>query len=116
MEFMDATLAMTTDGDIVRLPRTPAQPIAAADFASAVAEVAAGPPLNGVVNITGPDVYPLDELGRLTLTVKGDRRPVVTDDAGMFAVVPGDVLTLRDGARVAPTHYTDWLSATGTAE
>jgi uncharacterized protein YbjT (DUF2867 family) len=117
MEFMDATLAMTTDGDIVRLPRTPIQPIAAADVASVVAEVAAGPPLNGVVNITGPDVYPLDELGRLTLTVKGDGRSVVTDDAaGMFAVVQGDVLTLRNGARVAPTHYTDWLSSTGTAE
>ncbi len=66
MEFMDATLAMTTDGDTVRLPRTPIQPISAADVSSIVAEVAAGSPLNGVINIAGPDVYSLDELGRLT--------------------------------------------------
>lgn len=111
MEFMDATLSMTADGDTVRLPRTPIQPIAAADVSSVVAEVAAGSPLNGVVNIAGPDVYPLDELGRLTLTSKGDGRRVVTDDtAGMFAVVHGDVLTAPSDARVAPVHYTDWLS------
>ena len=111
MEFMDATLAMTTEGDTVRLPRTPIQPIAAADVASTVAEVAAGSPLNAVVNIAGPDVYPLDELGRLTLTAKSDGRSVVTDDtAGMFAVAQGNVLTAPNEARIAPTSYTDWLS------
>ena len=111
MEFMDATLAMTADGDTVRLPRTPIQPIAAADVARVVAEVAAGSPLNGIVNIAGPDVYALDELGRLTLTARHDTRTVVTDDtAGMFAAVHGDALIARDDARIAPTHYTDWLS------
>jgi uncharacterized protein YbjT (DUF2867 family) len=111
MEFMDATLDMTTDGDTVRLPHTPIQPIAAADVAAAVADVAAGTPLNGVLNVAGPDVYPLDELGRITLSAKGDSRSVVTDDtAGLFAAAPGDVLTAPKGARIAPTHYTDWLS------
>ncbi|MEU6369482.1 NAD(P)H-binding protein [Streptomyces sp. NPDC046931] len=111
MEFMDATLAMNSDGDTVRLPRTPIQPIAAADVSSIVAEVAASSPLNGVLNIAGPDVYPLDELGRLTLTAKSDGRFVVTDDsAGMFAAAQGDVLTAPNDARIAPTHYTDWLS------
>jgi len=71
MEFMDATLAMTTTATPVRCPRTPIQPIAAAEVAAVVAEVAAGIPLNGVLDIGGPDVYPLDELGRLTLTAKG---------------------------------------------
>ncbi|MCX4811051.1 NAD(P)H-binding protein [Streptomyces sp. NBC_01239] len=112
MEFMDATLAMTTDGDTVRLPRTPIQPIAAAEVAAIVAEVAAGTPLNSVLNIAGPDVHPLDELGRLTLTAKGGAGSVVTDDAaGMFAAAPGDVLTAPEGARIAATHYTDWLAA-----
>lgn len=111
MEFMDAALAMTADGATVRLPRTPVQPIAAADVSGVVAEVAAGSPLNGVLNIAGPDVYPLDELGRLTLTAKSDGRAVVTDDsAGLFAAAHGDVLTAPDDARIAPTHYTDWLS------
>ncbi|KQX64280.1 MULTISPECIES: SDR family oxidoreductase [unclassified Streptomyces] len=111
MEFMDAVLSWTADGDTVRLPATPIQPIAAADVARLVAETAAGEPLNGVLDIAGPDRYPLDELGRLTLAAKSDARTVVTDDsAGMFAAVDGDVLTAPSGARIAPTHYTDWLS------
>jgi uncharacterized protein YbjT (DUF2867 family) len=111
MEFMDATLAMTTDGQIVRLPRTPIQPIAADDVAHAVTETATGTPLNGTANIAGPDVYPLDELGRITLAAKPDGRSVVTDEAaGMFAVVHGNALTDPGDARIAPTHYADWLA------
>ncbi|WP_030343632.1 SDR family oxidoreductase [Streptomyces sp. NRRL S-1022] len=110
MDFMDAVLSWTADADTVRLPATPIQPIASHDVADAVAEVAAGAPLNGIRNIAGPEVFPLDELGRITLSHKGDSRTVVTDPtAGMFAVVKGDVLTDRN-ARLAPTRYVDWLS------
>ncbi|MFK4182705.1 SDR family oxidoreductase [Streptomyces sparsogenes] len=110
MEFMDAVLTWTADDGTVRLPATPIQPIAAKDVAAAVAEVAAGPPLNGIRNIGGPEVFPLDELGRITLAHKGDPRTVVTDPtAGMFAAVKGDVLT-DENARLAPTRYADWLS------
>ena len=110
MEFMDAVLSWTAEGDTVRLPTTPIQPIAAKDVADAVAEVAAGPPLNGIRNIAGPEIFSLDELGRITLSRKGDNRTVVTDPtAGMFAVVKGDVLTDKH-ARLAPTRYADWLS------
>ncbi|WP_327136352.1 NAD(P)H-binding protein (plasmid) [Streptomyces sp. NBC_01340] len=110
MEFIDAVLSWTADGDTVRLPATPIQPIASKDVASAVAEVAVGAPLNGIRNIAGPEIFPLDELGRITLSHKGDSRTVVTDPtAGMFAVVKGDVLTDKN-ARLAPTRYTDWLS------
>ncbi|MBP0458247.1 SDR family oxidoreductase [Streptomyces montanisoli] len=110
MEFVQEVLSWTSDDHTVRLPSTPIQPIAAADVAAAVSEVAAGAPLNGTVDVAGPDVYPLDELGRITLAAKGDGRGVVTDGAaGMFAAVRGDVLTNR-GARLAPTHYEDWLA------
>ncbi|MFD5748116.1 SDR family oxidoreductase [Streptomyces sp. NPDC127033] len=110
MEFMDATMSWTTDGDTVRLPATPIQPIAAKDVAAAVAEVAAGAPLNGIRNIAGPEIFSLDEVGRITLSRKGGSRTVVTDPtAGMFAAVKGDVLTDKD-AHLAPTHYADWLS------
>ncbi|MEU1616642.1 SDR family oxidoreductase [Streptomyces sp. NPDC008238] len=111
MEFMEATMSWTTDGDTVRLPRTRLQPIAAADVARMVAEVASGPPLNGTVDIAGPDVFPLEEIGRITIAAKGDGRGVVVDDtAGMFAVARGDVLVGGSDARIAPTHYRDWLS------
>ncbi|WP_329524757.1 SDR family oxidoreductase [Streptomyces sp. NBC_01462] len=110
MEFMDATLSWTADDDTVRLPRTPLQPVAAADVAATVAEVAVGSPLDGTLDLGGPDTYPLDEIGRITLTAKGDKRSVTVDDtAGMFAVPQGDVLTTKEGARIAPTRYTDWL-------
>lgn len=110
MEFMDATMSWTADDDTVRLPRTPLQPVAAADVAATVAEVAAGAPLDGTLDLGGPDTYTLDEIGRITLAAKGDGRSVTVDDtAGMFAVPQGDVLTTKEGARIAPTHYTDWL-------
>ncbi|XKK61572.1 NAD(P)H-binding protein [Streptomyces sp. ARC32] len=110
MEFMEAAMSWTADGDSVRLPAKPIQPIAAKDVAAAVADVAVGAPLNGIRNIGGPDVFPLDELGRLTLSRKGDGRTVVTDPtAGMFAAVKGDVLTDKE-AHLAPTRYTDWLA------
>ena len=111
MEFIDAVLSWTADGDTVRLPATPIQPIAAKDVAAAVTEVAVGAPLNGIRNIGGPEIFTLDELGRITLSHKADNRTVVTDPtAGMFAVVKGDVLTDKD-AHLAPTRYVDWLSA-----
>jgi uncharacterized protein YbjT (DUF2867 family) len=111
MEFIDAVMQWTTEGDTVRLPTTPIQPIAAQDVSDAVAEVAVGTPLNGTLNVAGPDIFPLDELGRTTLNAHPDGRTVVTDDtAGLFAAVHGDVLTAKGGARNAPTHYSDWLS------
>lgn len=110
MEFIDAVLSWTADEDTIRLPRTRLQPVAAADVAATVADVAAGSPLGGTLDLAGPDAYPLDELGRITLTAKGDKRSVTTDDtAGMLAAVHGDVLTAKNGTHIAPTHYTDWL-------
>lgn len=112
MEFVAPTMDFTTEGDVVRLPVTPIQPISAAEVAAAVAETAAGTPLQGTRNIGGPDVFTLDELGRITLAATGDKRHVVTDDtAGLFAAVKGDVLTAPQGAHLAATHYRDWLAA-----
>ena len=112
MEFVAPTMEWTTDGDVVRLPPTPIQPISAAEVAAAVAETAAGAPLNGTRNIGGPDTYTLDELGRITLDATGDRRHVVTDaSAGLFGLVKGDVLTTPEDADLATTHYREWLKS-----
>lgn len=109
-EFMDAVLSWTSDGDTVRLPATPLQPMAAADVVDAVVEVATGAPLRGIRNVAGPDVFALDELGRITLAAQHDSRTVITDDtAGMFAAVTGDVLIAGPDAHLAPTHYKDWM-------
>ncbi|MFJ4094013.1 SDR family oxidoreductase [Kitasatospora sp. NPDC089913] len=112
-EFVEPTMSWTSDEDAVRLPATPIQPIASADVVTALADVATGAPLGGTVDVAGPDRFTLDEIGRLTLAARGDRRPVLVDDrAGLFAAVPGDVLTPGAGARLAPTRYRDWLAAT----
>jgi uncharacterized protein YbjT (DUF2867 family) len=109
-EFMDAVVSETSDAATVRLPATALQPIAAADVADEVAEVSSGAPLQGTRDIAGPDVFPLDELGRLTLAAEDDTRIVITDNhAGMFAAVAGDVLTAGPDAHLASTHYRDWI-------
>ncbi|MEH1168478.1 NAD(P)H-binding protein [Micromonospora sp. CPCC 205539] len=113
-EFMEAVISWTSDENGVRLPTTPVQPIAAADVAQAVAEVSAGTPLQGIRNIAGPDVFPLVELGKITLAARGDHRTVTTDDSvGMFAAVPGDVLISKGDAFIAPTAYREWLGRQG---
>jgi len=110
-EFVDAVLSWTSDENAVRLPATPVQPIASADVARAVADVSVGAPLQGTRDVAGPEVFTLDELGRITLAARGDRRTVVTDStAGMFAAVPGDVLIAGDDAVIAATTYRDWLA------
>src|SRR5258706_9724449 len=109
-EFMNTVLSETSNDTTVRLPATRLQPIAAADVVDAVVEVSAGAPLQGIRNVAGPDVFPLDELGRVTLAARRDGRTVITDDqAGMFAAVTGDVLTAGPDAHLAPTHYRNWI-------
>jgi len=109
-EFMDAVLSETSDATTVRLSSTRLQPIAAGDVVDAVVEVSTGTPLLGIRNVAGPDVFPLDELGRVTLAARQDNRTVVTDDtAGTFAGITGDVLIAGPDAHLAPTHYQDWI-------
>lgn len=110
-EFMDAVLSYTADEHTVRLPATLIQPMASAEVAEAVAGVSAGRPLQGTRDIAGPEVFMLDELGRITLAAQGDQRTVVTDDsAGMFAAASGDALLAKDGAVIAKTTYREWLA------
>ena len=110
-EFMDALVAETADDKTVRLPAALIQPMASADVAQEVAEVSAGAPLRGTRATAGPDVFRLDELGRITLAAHGDPRTVVTDgSAGLLASVTGDALLPKEGAVIAKTSYREWLA------
>jgi uncharacterized protein YbjT (DUF2867 family) len=109
-EFMNTLVFETSDDTTVRLPSTRLQPIASADVADAVVEVSTGTPLRAIWSVAGPDVFPLDELGRITLAAQHDNRTVITDNnAGTFAGVTGDVLTAGPDAHLAATHYQDWV-------
>jgi uncharacterized protein YbjT (DUF2867 family) len=110
-EFIGTVLTWAGDENTVRLPATPVQPMAAAEIAQAVAGVSVGVPLQGTRDIAGPEVFALDELGKITLAARGDHRTVVTDDsAGMFAVASGDALIAKDGAVIGKTTYREWLN------
>ena len=109
-EFMDAVLSETADENTVRLPATLVQPIASADVAQTVADISVGTALQGTRNVAGPEVFALDDLGRITLAAHGDHRTMVTDNSAcMFAAASGDVLIAKDGAVIAKTAYREWL-------
>jgi uncharacterized protein YbjT (DUF2867 family) len=101
----------TTDGT-VRLPSAHLQPIAVSDLAVAVADVVEGAPIDGVVEVAGPEAIGLDELARRVLSANGDPRPVVTDDSVKYfgAQIDDASLTPGPGARIAPTRLDAWLS------
>jgi uncharacterized protein YbjT (DUF2867 family) len=89
------------------------QPIAAADVSAAVADIALSAPLNGMVEIAGPNLIPQDAFVRSFLQTTGDARTVVTDPAALyFGNIPVNDQTLTPGANpiLGATRYTDWLA------
>ena len=85
--------------------------MAADDVASALARIATGSPVNGRVEIGGPDWFRLDALIRKRLSETGDPRHVTTDPrAAYFGITPGErTLLPGDHAQIAGTHLEDWL-------
>ena len=91
--------------------------MAADDVASAVVKVALGSPVNGIVEVAGPEQFRLDELIRERLSATHDPRTVVTDpQASYFGITPGErTLLPGDDAHLATTHYADWLAQSAIA-
>jgi len=84
-EFTDAITDSMADDDQVRVPDALIQPIAADDVAGVVARAAVADPLNGVVNIGGPQKISFDQMARDTLARRNDDTTVVVDpDAEYF--------------------------------
>jgi uncharacterized protein YbjT (DUF2867 family) len=110
-EFVGSIADLATDGDTVRISSAPIQPIAADDVATAVTNTAVGKPLGGIVEVAGPDRYPLDELVRARLRAADDTRRVVTDPQARYSGVVLDDHTLvpASGATIFPTRFADWL-------
>jgi uncharacterized protein YbjT (DUF2867 family) len=88
------------------------QPEAAADVAAALADVAESAPVNGIVELAGPEPFRFDELARRVLSANNDPRRVTADVHARYfgAELDEHSLTPGDNPRIAPTLLEDWLS------
>src|ERR671914_230327 len=111
-EFVKGIADAATDGDKVRLPHALIQPVAADDVAGAVGSVATGVPLNGTVEVAGPERFHFDDLIRRGLGARNDPREVVTDPrAGYFGAEVSELTLIPgDDAQLGETRFDDWLS------
>jgi uncharacterized protein YbjT (DUF2867 family) len=85
--------------------------MAADDVASGVARVAVGPPVNGIIEIAGPEQFRLDELARRRLVSLKDPRKVIADPNARYAGAKVSERTLLPGknARLGETRFEAWL-------
>jgi uncharacterized protein YbjT (DUF2867 family) len=111
-EFVGGIAQFSTVGQTVHLPPALWQPIAADDVVNALAEVSLGAPVNGMIEIAGPERTGLDKLVGRFLSATKDPREVITDvDARYYGVVVNDQsLTPGANPRIGATSFEDWLS------
>ncbi len=116
-EFAPALADSATDGGTVRLPSVPVQPIASRDVAAALAELAVGAPVQGTVEIAGPERMPLTEYAQRRLSAQRDPRVVVGDASARYfgaALSAASLIPERDH-RTGTARYDDWLRVARTA-
>jgi uncharacterized protein YbjT (DUF2867 family) len=111
-EFLGGIAQASADGQVVRLSSALMQPMSAEDVASLLADYTLAPPLNGIVEIAGPEPLGIDEAVRRYLTATGDARRVITDaDAPYYGVkVSERTLVPGNTARLGTTRLDDWLA------
>lgn len=117
-EFIQRIADGATDGNTVHLAPVLIQPMASDDVASAVARVAVGPPVKGIVEVAGPEQFRLDELIRQDLATSNDPREVVADPQARYfgALLGNDTLVPGADAILAKTRFTDWRSQSTTTK
>ena len=111
-EFLQRIADAATHGNAVRLPPVHIQPIAADDVARAVARIATGAPLNGTIEIGGPEPFYLDGLVQRVLGAYNDSREVIADPHARYfgtelserSLIPGDE------AELGAIRFDDWIS------
>ena len=111
-EFVGGIIKSGTDGVVIRVSPALLQPIASDDVAAVLAELAVGVPVNGTVEVAGPERIPLDVIVRNYLAAKGDRRQVIADvHARYFGTELDDrSLTPRCKPLLGSVRFEDWIS------
>ncbi|MBV9881853.1 MAG: SDR family oxidoreductase [Sphingomonadaceae bacterium] len=110
-EFIRTIADLSTEGGVVRLPPVRFQPMAAEDVAGAIAEIALGAPVNGTIEIGGPEMFTLDAAVRKVLLSDHDGRQVIADaSAPYYGVQVTDRELVPDpGARLGSTGLDWWI-------
>ena len=110
-EFIKGIADQATVDGVVRVPSVAFQPMAAEDVAAGVGRVAAGAPVNGIVEIGGPERLRFDDVIRRTLEAADDPREVVVDPSASYYSIPveEDTLVPGDGATRGEIRLEDWL-------
>jgi uncharacterized protein YbjT (DUF2867 family) len=111
-EFVKSIADAATSGNAVKLSSALIQPMAADDVASAVGRIAVGPPVNGIVEVAGPEQFRLDGLIRLGLARKSDPREVISDPQARYfgALLRERTLLPGANATLASTRFEDWIA------
>ncbi|MBI4747259.1 MAG: SDR family oxidoreductase [Acidobacteria bacterium] len=111
-EFVGGIAQAATEGQIVRLPPVLMQPIVSDDVADAMAEAALAEPVNGIVDLAGPDPIRQDDLVRQFLNATGDARTVIADPTALYfgMALNDQSLMPGDNPRLGPTRFSDWLN------
>jgi uncharacterized protein YbjT (DUF2867 family) len=111
-EFAGSIAQNATEGAIVRLPSVLMQPIVSDDVAAALADVAVAEPINGTVEVAGPEQIRQDELVRQFLSATGDARKVIADPNARYYGIKVNDQSLVPGLnpRLGSTHFAEWLS------
>jgi len=112
LEFLGAIADAGITGDETHLSTGAFQPIASDDVAAAVADVAVNAPLNGIIEIAGPERGRLVDFVKRYLDKKGDTRKIVADPHAKYfgselndqSLVPGV------NARLGKINFETWFS------
>ncbi|WP_342380396.1 SDR family oxidoreductase [Myxococcus stipitatus] len=115
-EFMGGIAKAGTEGDTVRVSTALMQPISSDDVADAVAEAALGAPVQGIVEVAGPERMRVSDVVQRYMNAKQDGRKVIADAHALyFGVELNDQsLTPGDKARIGPTRFDEWLRRSAT--
>ena len=113
-EFTGGIADGSTEGNTVRLTSAKLQPIASDDVAAALAPIVLGEPVNGILEVAGPEPIPLSELAQRWLTAKHDKRQVVVDPKARYFGTELNDRSLTPGAnpRIGKIRFDEWLNRT----